>query len=65
MLGKAMADNLEPRELVHGLMYATAVLQHNKEVVAYMRTSFEDNTFARADFNNVVDELKIDNIKSK
>ena len=63
MLGKSMADNLEPRELVHGLLYATTVLQHNKEVVAYMQTSIEDSTHARADIYNVNLELKVNDSK--
>ena len=61
MLGKDMADNFEPRELVHGLLYATTILAHNRDTVAYMQTSFESNTFARADYYNVVTELKAEN----
>jgi hypothetical protein len=59
MLGKELAQHVEPREVLHGLLYALSALHQNEDMVAYMQQSITANTHARADFWDVADELKI------
>lgn len=58
MLGNDLAALYEPREVLSGMLFALTALEHNKKIIAYMRSSEASNTHPRVDYLDVADELK-------